>query len=392
MSKIKGVNLGGWLVLEKWMTTELFRNTKSDDEYYLAHDLESKVYEDRIGMHRKYFINESDIARIKAQGLTHIRVPVPYFIFGYREPFVSCIDNLGDLFNWTDQYGLKVLIDMHSVAYSQNAFDNGGLSGVCRWASIKEEVDFVEEVLVKLAKRYRDRESFWGIEVLNEPATTAIWDTMNPIKRFPPRDEEMSKGSAPIEFDFLYDFYKRVYHKLRDVIKEETYIVFHDGFSLDEWEDSFTKNNFKNVILDTHQYIMTAELEGVDLNLQSYIDYLDNLKNKLERVSKYVKLIVGEWSLFNSYAIGIDTKGGLNPNQVNYKDIDKLDESKVKSIYRTLWKESKNAWNVTEGDFYWTYKLNIDSINNPGWYGWDSWDFDRCVSKGWIDLEERNEN
>lgn len=56
---------------------------------------------------------------------------------------------------------------------------------------------------------------------------------------------------------------------------------------------------------------MTAELEGVDLNLQAYTDYLDHLKDKLEKVSKYVKLMVGEWSLFNSYAIGIDTKGDL---------------------------------------------------------------------------------
>lgn len=127
MNKIKGVNLGGWLVLEKWMTTELFRKTKADDEYYLAHDLDPMIYEDRINMHRKYFINESDIARMKIQGITHIRVPIPYFIFGDRKPFISCIENLDELFNWADFYGLKVLLDMHSVAYSQNAFDNGGL-------------------------------------------------------------------------------------------------------------------------------------------------------------------------------------------------------------------------------------------------------------------------
>ncbi len=23
---------------------------------------------------------------------------------------------------------------------------------------------------------------------------------------------------------------------------------------------------------------------------------------------------------------------------------------------------------------YWTYKLSIDTINEPAWYGWDSWD------------------
>jgi len=31
--KLKGVNLGGWLVLEKWMTPKLFEGTTAEDEY-----------------------------------------------------------------------------------------------------------------------------------------------------------------------------------------------------------------------------------------------------------------------------------------------------------------------------------------------------------------------
>lgn len=30
--KIKGVNLGNWLVLEKWMSSELFKGADADDE------------------------------------------------------------------------------------------------------------------------------------------------------------------------------------------------------------------------------------------------------------------------------------------------------------------------------------------------------------------------
>lgn len=32
---IKGVNLGGWLVLEKWMILSLFEGIEVEDEYYL---------------------------------------------------------------------------------------------------------------------------------------------------------------------------------------------------------------------------------------------------------------------------------------------------------------------------------------------------------------------
>ena len=30
--KVKGVNLGNWLVLEKWMSSELFHGTEAEDE------------------------------------------------------------------------------------------------------------------------------------------------------------------------------------------------------------------------------------------------------------------------------------------------------------------------------------------------------------------------
>ena len=36
---IKGVNLGNWLVLEKWMNPALFDGTTADDEYYLPTQL-----------------------------------------------------------------------------------------------------------------------------------------------------------------------------------------------------------------------------------------------------------------------------------------------------------------------------------------------------------------
>lgn len=49
---IKGVNLGNWLVLEKWMSPALFEGTEAQDEYYLPRWLSREVYEARIRIHR----------------------------------------------------------------------------------------------------------------------------------------------------------------------------------------------------------------------------------------------------------------------------------------------------------------------------------------------------
>ena len=65
---IKGVNLGNWLVLEKWMSPALFEGTTAEDEYYLPRQLSKEVYEARIKVHRAEYISERDFVAIKAMG------------------------------------------------------------------------------------------------------------------------------------------------------------------------------------------------------------------------------------------------------------------------------------------------------------------------------------
>ena len=61
---IKGVNLGNWLVLEKWMSPALFEGTTAEDEYYLPTQLSPEAYEARIKIHRSEYITERDFVTI----------------------------------------------------------------------------------------------------------------------------------------------------------------------------------------------------------------------------------------------------------------------------------------------------------------------------------------
>lgn len=136
---IKGVNLGNWLVLEKWMSPALFEGTTAEDEYYLPRKLSKEVYETRIKVHRAEYISERDFVAIKAMGMEAVRIPVPYFIFGDREPFIGCVEELDKAFNWAEKYGLQILIDLHTAPEGQNGFDNGGICGVCKWSKIRKK-------------------------------------------------------------------------------------------------------------------------------------------------------------------------------------------------------------------------------------------------------------
>lgn len=383
---IKGVNLGNWLVLEKWMNPALFEGTTAEDEYYLPTQLSPKVYEARIKIHRSEYITERDFVTIKRMGMDSVRIPVPYFIFGDRKPFIGCIEELDKAFNWAERYGLTILIDLHTVPLSQNGFDNGGISGVCKWAQNPDEVEFVLGVLERLAKRYGHRKGLFGIQPLNEPVTENMWETMDVQNRYAPADPELAKGSAPITMEFLRKIYLEAYDRISTYMPKEKYVVLHDGFELMAWKDFMQEEKYSNVILDTHQYLMVAEARGCSQTIEGYLKYVrEELEPQITEMEKYFPVICGEWCLFNSLACGCDTKGGQSVlNGVEGSERESLSTEEKKEIYATLAKAQLELWDKCSGYFYWSYKLLTDTVNTPGWIGWDSWDLGRCVDFGWF--------
>lgn len=386
---VKGVNLGNWLVLEKWMSPELFAGTTAEDEYYLPTQLTPEVYEARIKMHRSEYITERDFARIKSIGLNAVRIPVPYFIFGDRPPFIGCIEELDKAFAWAEEYDMQILIDLHTAPMSQNGFDNGGLSGVCRWAQFPEEVEFELGVLERLAERYGQRKGLLGITPINEPCMERMWKVMDVQRRYPPVDEELAAGSAPITMEFLKEFYKNAYNRIRKHMDEDKYVVFHDGFELKAWKEFFAENDFKNIVLDTHMYLMLAEMDGCEQTINGYTTYIqERFAKDIAEVQEYVDVVCGEWCLFNSFAVGADTKGGqtvLNGMDFNDKE-DTMDAETKKHIYEQIANAQLAAWKKGSGYFYWSYKLLLDTVNEPNWNGWGCWDLGKCVSLGWFPI------
>ena len=386
---VTGVNLGNWLVLEKWMSPALFEGTTAEDEYYLPRQLSKEVYEARIKIHRAEYITERDFTRIKSMGMDAVRIPVPYFIFGDREPFIGCVEELDKAFCWAEKYGLQILIDLHTAPDSQNGFDNGGISGVCKWSQEPDEVEFELSVLERLAKRYGTRPGLWGIEILNEPILEDMWKTMDVANRYKPADPEKARGSRPNTMEFIRSFYLEAYDRIRKYMPDEKYVVIHDAFELKAWKEFMREDKYKNVVLDTHQYLMVAEALGCEQTVESYTAYIrGTLAKDIEEMQQYFPVICGEWCLFNSLACGCDTKGGQSVlNGVEGAPAEVVSPEEKKRIYSALAKEQLDAWKKGSGYFYWSYKLLVDTVNDAGWIGWDSWDFGRCTDFGWFPKE-----
>lgn len=385
--EIKGVNLGNWLVLEKWMSPALFAGTTAEDEYHLPLQLPPEVYEARIRIHRSEYISERDFVAIRRMGLNAVRIPVPYFIFGDRSPFLGCVEELDKAFAWAEKYGLKILIDLHTAPLSQNGFDNGGICGVCRWSRTPEEVAFVLDVLERLAVRYGGRQALLGITPINEPITQSMWDFMDVPNRYRAADPAMAAGSAPNTMEFLYQFYEEAYQRLRRHMGEDKYVVFHDAFQLKAWKAFLTRPHFRGVMLDTHQYLMIAEVLGCEQTLEGYLRYIrENFAREIAEVQSYIPVVCGEWSLFNSCAAGVDTKGGQNVfNGMDFSgNEEKMSVEAKRHFYQQLAHAQLAAWREGAGYFYWSYKLLLDTVNEPEWMGWDSWDLGKCADLGWF--------
>lgn len=74
--RINGVNLGGWLVLERWMTPGLFRASGEEDEIWLHRSTDPAELERLLRRHRDTYITEDDfraILRARAEPCAHPR-------------------------------------------------------------------------------------------------------------------------------------------------------------------------------------------------------------------------------------------------------------------------------------------------------------------------------
>lgn len=67
--KIVGVNLGNWLVLEKWMQPFLFEENCAEDEVWLNRKVPAKKLRPLMKKHRDTYIEETDFAKIAAHGI-----------------------------------------------------------------------------------------------------------------------------------------------------------------------------------------------------------------------------------------------------------------------------------------------------------------------------------
>jgi len=335
-NKIKGVNLGNWLVLEKWMDHSLFEGVDSPtpDETSFSTLLGDKKYE-RLKYHRDHFITERDFAFLAANGVNSVRIPVAHWIFGDTPPYVGGIEYLDRAFDWAEKHRLSVLIDLHCAPGCQNGFDNGGITNVCEWSKSKENIDRTLVVIEELAKRYKSAPTLYGIELLNEPR----WDNDDNIVR---------------------NFYLRGYDVCRRYLDENRAVVFHDQFKFKSWKDFMQTPEYKNIVLDTHFYQCFGTPDRNSSGAEHIKHVFDTLAPAIKEMNQYFNIIVGEWSL----GLPDEAYAGCNSFSAN-------------RLNRTFLDAQLYVYENCLGWYFWSYKVNSNMVG---------WNFRQLVEDGLMKL------
>lgn len=119
-NKVRGVNLGGWFVLEPWITPSIFQEWSSTrtvvDEYTYTQTLGKNEASSRLNNHWKTWITQNDFNQIAAAGLNHVRIPIGYWAINPLpgDPYVQGqLPILDQAIQWARGAGLKVMIDLH---------------------------------------------------------------------------------------------------------------------------------------------------------------------------------------------------------------------------------------------------------------------------------------
>ncbi|KAK4550580.1 hypothetical protein LTR36_000159 [Oleoguttula mirabilis] len=289
---LRGVNIGGWLVLEKWMLSSLFAGTNATDEYSFDSTAGAKA---KLQAHWDTWFNETDVATIASWGINALRIPIGYWAYdNSSSPYISGADAyMEKAIGWARKYGMKVLVDCHGSPGSQNGFDNSGREGDVSWqtsSNLEKSIDVLKIMAAKYgALEYAD--VVFGLELVNEPIS---W--------------------SPNNFTLSKQWAQQAYTAVKaQATNPDLMVIMHDGFmGPSSWaktaglvNGNATNANAKFAV-DIHLYQNQVAADSL-LNQAQHITKACNwTQSELLPTSASLPVYVGEFSAATNICVNPD--------------------------------------------------------------------------------------
>ncbi|TIB78047.1 glycoside hydrolase [Wallemia mellicola] len=364
--KQRGVNLGSWFVLEKWITWSPYNHAKSPAQS--DHDVARGGNAQQIMEHHyENWIKESDFEWLSQLGINTVRIPIGYYHFskylgdnyldgtdfeGLGHVYQNTINYIERAVDWAEKYNLGVHFDLHSAPGKQNHDDHSGRSGpaIKMWKS--RNIEVLKEVLRFLVGHFHQRDNVVAIELINEPANN----------------------------DQLQSLYLDLLGQIRTITHPHFPIAIGDAWDTN-WYAQLAGGRKDFVILDHHLYrcftedqISSSSYDHAGRCKAEYLEFLQDAKMKARD-----SLIIGEWSA------GLNPRSMLGGNHDEQRAIwaraqlELYEKTAAGWFWWTLRKEHG-------GDSGWDFKEAIRTNTLPHWLGGKQ----GLPAEGLATLEERD--
>ncbi|MBN1527139.1 MAG: glycoside hydrolase family 5 protein [Candidatus Omnitrophica bacterium] len=346
---LKGVALGGWLLMEGYMFCgRLIPERTFREEFEKARGREALAEFTRA--FRDTFIQESDIRTIKEWGANCVRVPFNYRLVEFEDrPFSLNEEGLGYLdrvVEWCEKYGLYCILDMHAAPGGQNPDWHADCASP-EFFSNSFNIDRYLRLWYFLADRYSGSTAVAGYDVLNEPVVKL-------------HEERLIK-----------DVYEKVTKEIRNA--DTKHIIFLEGNNWAQRLGFLGTPKDRNTAYSVHMYAPSDYVFNWEIDL-AYPGKVYNMmwdKKTLESIAEPYKdfidmhkvpLYVGEF--------GINWRGGHYGELQWVRDVVEIfDKHRFHWTYWTY----KTVANATYPDGIYRYLKNAPWIDRHGPVtGWEN--------------------
>lgn len=342
---LKGVNLGGWLMMEAYFMyapSRAVQIMKTDFEKRLGRDA---LMEFETAFHDN-FIREDDIAQIAKMGCNCFRLPFNFRLietasYDYDLDGVAYLDKA---IRWAEKYGLKVILDLHAAPGAQNHdWHSDSLGRADFWIS-RTNQKRVFALWQFLADRYKGEAAVAGYDLLNESV--------------------IADGKK------LNRFYAELIREVRKIDRDHILFVEGNNWAMDlDCLDEFDDDNwaysihFYHPIEFTFNFIpqLTYPLRSKDGAFDKTV--LSKMVGAYKKFAEKRPVFVGEF--------GINSRQGFYGDEVWLKDL--LDCFEDAGFHWTYWTYKAVKHHMFPDGIY-SYFPNDPWINRQGpKTGWETW-------------------
>ncbi len=318
---LKGFNLGGWFVMEDYMSPMDADEPGESDSYSVMETLNDRFGVDTqrelMQAYQETWITADDIQNIADAGFNVVRIPVWWGQFfdlddptesGFRDDAFDVLDNIVEA---CEERGVYVIIDLHGAIGGQSTNSHTGQAGSNTFWTDSDAQSNTAWLWTKIAAHYQGNSIIAAFDLLNEP------DVRNDDSSW--TDDDTSQVLSA--YDLLYKAVRKG-DANRMVIIEGTFGNWNWSQLPDPGDYGWT-----NVVYEMHEYQWDSS-GGTNTDSATVMAGIDNQVEDFENHKDWgVPGYIGEFNTFSTdsevweYAINKYNSAGLSWSMWSYKSV-----------------------------------------------------------------------